>query len=149
MDRQRLIDEVDEEWRLIDEAMGVVEGVDWGRIGEPTHHAELAGVSLFLAQCYNGVENILKRICAYEGESLPRGAAWHAELLSQFRGDGASQAGLPGLLDDSLFALLTGLRKFRHFLFHGYSIGLDAEQVKEVAKGASEALPAFRHRVTA
>ncbi len=35
----------------------------------------------FLAQFYNGIENILKRICRYHNVSLPTGETWPASFI--------------------------------------------------------------------
>lgn len=42
---------------------------------------EKTAAAAFLAQFYNGVENILKRICNYHSLPLPTGDTWHVELF--------------------------------------------------------------------
>jgi len=44
---------------------------------------EVAAAGLFLANFYNGVENILKRLCVFHGASLPSGDTWQGRLLRQ------------------------------------------------------------------
>jgi hypothetical protein len=45
---------------------------------EPTIREKTAAVA-FLAQFYNGVENILKRISYFNSISLPDGDTWHVD----------------------------------------------------------------------
>ncbi len=45
---------------------------------------EKTAAAAFLAQFYGGVENILKRICAYHSVPLPTGDTWHVELFQRF-----------------------------------------------------------------
>ena len=47
---------------------------------EPTTREKTAAAA-FLAQFYNGLENILKRIYRYHGLDLPTGETWHVELF--------------------------------------------------------------------
>jgi hypothetical protein len=51
--------------------------------GEPTVR-ERAAAAAFLAQFYNGIENILKRISHYHNVPLLRGETWHIELFQRF-----------------------------------------------------------------
>ena len=56
---------------------------------------ELAAAALFLANFYNGVENILKRICRFQEVELPHGVDSHLELAEFFT---QPLHGLPALL---------------------------------------------------
>lgn len=51
---------------------------------EPTVR-EKAAAAAFLAQFYNGIENILKRISRYHDVPLPTGEAWHVDLFRRWR----------------------------------------------------------------
>jgi len=50
---------------------------------EPTVREKTAAAA-FLAQFYNGVENILKRISRYHDVPLPTGDTWHVDLFQRF-----------------------------------------------------------------
>ena len=50
---------------------------------EPTVREKTAAAA-FLAQFYNGVENILKRISSYHNVPLPTGDTWHIDLFERF-----------------------------------------------------------------
>ena len=45
---------------------------------------EKTAAAAFLAQFYNGIENILKRISLFHNISLPGGDMWHVELFKRF-----------------------------------------------------------------
>jgi hypothetical protein len=78
---------------------------------EPTVRKKAAAAA-FLAQFYNGVENILKRICRYHDVPLPAGETWHVELFQRFCSP--PHANLPLLFDETLAAALAPYRRFRH-----------------------------------
>ncbi len=42
---------------------------------------ELAAISTFLQNTYNGIENILKRVLKFKGMSIPVSESWHKNLL--------------------------------------------------------------------
>jgi hypothetical protein len=83
----------------------------------------------FLAQFYNGIENILKRISRFHGIPLPTGDTWHVDLFRRF----CVPAGhpLPPLFDESLASELAAYRKFRHVVHHGYGFQLEWERMEE------------------
>lgn len=45
---------------------------------------ETTAAAAFLAQFYNGLENILKRISRFYDVPLPSGETWHLELFDRF-----------------------------------------------------------------
>jgi hypothetical protein len=63
---------------------------------EPTVR-ENAAAAAFLAQFYNGIENILKRICRCHNVPLPTGDTWHTVLFQRFCSP--AYADLPLLFD--------------------------------------------------
>ena len=50
---------------------------------EPTVREKVAAAA-FMAQFYNGVENILKRIGRFHSVPLPTGDTWHIDLFKRF-----------------------------------------------------------------
>lgn len=90
---------------------------------------EKTAASAFLAQFYNGLENILKRISRYCNMPLPTGEIWHVELFRRFCTPPAPP--LPALIDPSLAAALAPYRKFRHVVHHGYGFQLDWERMAD------------------
>ena len=95
---------------------------------EPTVR-EKAASAAFLAQFYNGVENVLKRISSHHDVPLPTGKAWHIELFQRFCAPPYSN--LPLLFDESLAASLAPYRRFRHVAFHSYGFQLDWSRMAE------------------
>lgn len=66
---------------------------------KPTNREKTAA-SAYLAQFYNGVENILKRFCRYFNVTLSASSNWHIDLFNQFCSP--SKEPLPLLFDDTL-----------------------------------------------
>ncbi len=95
---------------------------------EPTNREKTAA-SAYLAQFYNGVENILKRISRFHNVTLPTSPTWHIDLLNRFCHPPLEP--LPVLFNDSLATQLSALRKFRHVVHHGYGFQLDWERLIE------------------
>lgn len=95
---------------------------------EPTIREKTAAAA-FLSQFYNGLENILKRICRFHEVSLPHGDTWHIDLFQYFCNP--PRQPLPEFFDRSLAHELIPFRKFRHVFHHGYSFQLDWKPIKE------------------
>ncbi len=90
---------------------------------------EKAAAAAFLAQFYNGIENILKRISRYHNVPLPAGETWHVDLFQRFCSP--SHQDLPVLFDEDLASALAPYRRFRHIVFHGYGFQLDWDRMAE------------------
>jgi hypothetical protein len=69
---------------------------------EPTIREKMAAAG-FLAQFYNGIENILKQISHFYNISLPKNETWHIELFKRFCTP--SYNPLPVLFDEYLQTL--------------------------------------------
>lgn len=95
---------------------------------EPTVR-ETAAAAAFLAQFYNGIENILKRVCRHHDVPLPIGETWHTELFQRFCAP--PYADLPLLFDTPLATALAPYRRFRHVAFHTYGFQLDWGRMAE------------------
>lgn len=94
---------------------------------EPTN-IEKAAAGAFLGQLYNGLENIMKRICRHLGQAIPEGPKWHEELFRMFCEP--AQEGLPVLFSPALEQALESYRRFRHLFVHGYAVLLDWPRMK-------------------
>lgn len=95
---------------------------------EPTIREKTAAAG-FLAQFYNGVENILKRISRFYEIPLPAGDTWHIELFRRFCSPPFTP--LPLLFGDDLALAISPFRKFRHVVHHGYGFQIDWSRIKE------------------
>lgn len=87
-----------------------------------------AAMSQFIIEYYNGIENILKRICKYHNISLPYGDDSHIRLFNLFTEGNTNQ--LPIIFDNVIANEFKQIRKFRHFAVHGYSFKIDWKFLK-------------------
>jgi hypothetical protein len=92
---------------------------------EPTvRERTVAGA--FLAQYYNGVENILKRFIKIRAGAMPAGDAWHITLAQMFLS--GSGSGMPVLFTAEQFAILALYRRCRHAVRNSYGHEFKLEQ---------------------
>jgi len=89
---------------------------------------EITAAGAFLAQFYNGVENILKRFYKYYGKSIQSNPDWHITLFKAFCDPPLEK--LPLLFSKELEAKLIPFRKFRHVFFHGYGFQIEWDRIK-------------------
>lgn len=106
-----------------------------------------AATSSFMAQYYNGIENILKRITKYFNIPLPKTESWHYELFTYFCEP--PQSMLPVLFDSGIKAEINELRKFRHRVHHGYSFTLDWNDLLIGANSVLNTFVSFSKNVSA
>jgi hypothetical protein len=116
---------------VVDELIALQQDV---ALREPTLRKKTA-TAAFLAQFYNGIENILKRISGFHNVPLPEGETWHVELFQRFASP--SHPELPVLFNDELAHSLAPYRRFRHVVFHSYGFQLEWERMDGGVKGVS------------
>ncbi len=87
---------------------------------------ELAAISTFLQNTYNGMENILKRVLKFKRMSIPASGSWHKDLLDLAVNNQIISLELSKRLDE--------YRAFRHFFVHGYGVLLDKEKLMPLAE---------------
>ena len=85
---------------------------------------------------YNGIEIILKRICKSKDVTIPSGGESHIKLFKLFCDKGHPK--LPTLFTKEIEDEFIKIRKFRHFVIHGYSFNIEwlylKDSVKELEK---------------
>lgn len=108
---------------------------------EPSTREKTAAAA-FLAQFYNGIENILKRISKFHSISLPTGDTSHIDLFKRFCAP--SYTPLPELFDESLASALAPFRRFRHVVYHSYGFQLEWERMKEGITNISDIWARFK-----
>ena len=86
---------------------------------------ELTAIGACLHHCYNGIENILKRVLKFQKILIPDSPSSHKDLL-----DIALQQ---GLISDEVSENLDSYRGFRHFFVHGYGAMLREEDLEPLA----------------
>lgn len=113
---------------------------------------EKTAAAAFLAQFYNGIENILKRICVFYEVRLPEGDSWHVALFKMFTPP--SQSPLPTLFDSNLAETLAPYRRFRHVVFHSYGFQLEwnrmvhgIEEIERVFVKVKQAIKQFLNSI--
>lgn len=120
---RRLIAEVDDDLRQLDELTERISGYD-GQLAEPSCPPEVAGfVAVLLHRWYTACEAALERIERVLVGAVQSGDAWHQELLRIMALD-VPDARPPVLRRETATALLPYLR-FRHFLRHAYAAEFD------------------------
>lgn len=79
---------------------------------------------------YNGIENVLRRVCAAVYDDMPAGRSWHAELLDLLtRGKGDK-----GVISPELRQHLREYQAFRHFFRHAYAYRIDWEKLAPLVR---------------
>lgn len=115
-------------------------------VGRKPTLREVTAAGAFLAQFYNGIENILKRICVYEKVDLPSSDTWHVEMFQWFCAP--SHPGLPVLFDDVLAEKLAPYRRFRHVVLHSYGFQLDWSRMVEGIRAVDEVFLLVKQRIS-
>lgn len=87
--------------------------------------AELAALSTYVHNIYNGIENTLKRSLVHMGVGVRNTPTWHKDLLEDAR-----QA---GLIDHSLQQQLMEYLSFRHYFVHSYVFSVSWTELKPLA----------------
>ncbi|MDQ1265863.1 MAG: hypothetical protein QG635_1015 [Bacteroidota bacterium] len=82
-----------------------------------------AAIALMLSQFFNGIENILKRILDYKSIKILNNEQFHLEMINSFSKN--NNKNLPVIFTDDIINGFTILRRFRHYVFHGYSFRLE------------------------
>ena len=106
---------------------------------------EVAAAGLFLANLYNGIENVLKRLCRYHSIDISPGPDWHVELVKALTDP--PREGLPVLFDQQLASELGPYRRFRHVVHHGYGFQLRWEDMLPGIEGATDVVSTFKKAV--
>ena len=98
--------------------------------------AELAAIAAFIHNCYNGFENILKRILQSKQIKTKDAATWHKDLL---------KASLEQkIITNGLYETLSNYLSFRHFFIHAYSFSLRWEELKPLVDNLGNTLKDFK-----
>ena len=97
--------------------------------------AELAAISTFIHNCYNGIENILKRVLLASKIKVKDTSTWHKDLLKTSLD--------MGVIPYELYVSLSGYLSFRHFFIHAYGFSLRWEELKPLVDGLERTLNEF------
>ncbi len=103
--------------------------------------AELAAVATFIHNCYNGIENILKRILSLKNIKTKDAPTWHKDLLKTALDE--------GIIPNDLYETLSNYLSFRHFFVHAYSFNIRWDELKPLADNLPETLKEFKTAIYA
>jgi len=123
MTLKELREEISIELELIESILQELSALHKDVAGRKPAVREKTAASAFMAQFYNGVENIFKRISRFNSVPLATGDTWHIDLFKRFCTP--SYKPLPVLFDESLALAMAPFRKFRHVVHHGYGFQLE------------------------
>lgn len=101
--------------------------------------AELAAIATFLHNCYNGIENILKRVLLSGDVKIEDTPTWHKDLLKASTNI--------GIISNDLYVILSDYLSFRHFFVHSYSFTLKWEELKPLVDGIEETLARLKSTI--
>lgn len=106
-------------------------------VDEAPTWVELYAIAGMSHEFYNGIERIFERIVVTLGEGLPKGSAWHVDLLDQVAIPTETR---PVIIGSPLQDRLTEYLKFRHFFRHAYGHTLEWDRLRWQAEEMSETL---------
>jgi len=141
-----LREELELELSYLEETVDAVHGLLERTEDRDADIYDRAAASMFMAQFYNGVENILKRICTYHGVEMPPGERSHAQLFELFCHP--PQSPLPVLFPNSTEADFVILRRFRHFVRHSYAVQVDWYRLQLGMEALEGNLEVFTRQIT-
>ena len=100
---------------------------------------ELAGVATLLNNFYNGIENVLKQIFQRQSIKLPKGSAWHQNLILS--------AIKENIISEDLADAIKKYLSFRHFAAHGYSFNLKPQRLEELTNNILKVFKKFKSEI--
>lgn len=103
--------------------------------------AELAAIATFVHNCYNGVENILKRVFLSQQTAIKDSPTWHRELLKTSFDK--------GIISEELYEILSNYLSFRHFFVHAYSFNVRWEELRPLVEKLENTIMEFKSAINA
>ncbi len=92
----------------------------------------LDSVALNLHAFFSGIESILVHIARSVDASLPKGHAWHRQLLVQVAEDMPPRR--PAVISEKACKSLDEYRRFRHLVRNVYAINLRSDRLSSLVK---------------
>ena len=109
---------------------------------EPTV-VERTAAGAFLAQFYNGIENIMKRFVKNLDGQMPTGDTWHIDLARMFAEPAAN--GMPVFFSQDRFPEIADYRKCRHAVRNSYGHDLVWSKLKPMMERLPHTLKWFKN----
>ena len=142
MKHERLKEFVDIELQALESMYADIIAFPAIKADRDANNYDKAAIALMLAQFYNGVENILKRTAEYHGIRIMQSDQFHVELLKVFNNTSGNTA--LKSMPEELNIGLTLLRRFRHYVFHGYSFRLEWDRLMIAINSMSDIFSNFK-----
>jgi len=101
--------------------------------------ADMAAMATFIHNCYNGIENVLKRCLVFSAFETTVTATWHKDLLKTSLDR--------KIISEKLYETLSNYLSFRHFFVHAYSFTLRWEELKPLAKSLKSTVEEFKSEI--
>jgi len=139
---EELEEEITVELESLESTVNELQSLQGDVVGREPTVREKTAAAAFLAQFYNGVENILKRLSRYHNVAIPSGETWHVDLFQLYCSP--IKPDLPTLLDKVMSVALAPYRRFRHVAFHGYGFQLEWERMAEGVAGIQNVFSRFK-----
>jgi len=98
--------------------------------------ADLAAAATFIHNCYNGIENVLKRMLVYLNVDTKETPTWHKDLLKKSLNK--------AIISEKLYNALSNYLSFRHFFVHAYSFTLRWEELKPLVNSIQDTVTEFK-----
>lgn len=118
-----------------------VERIETVRSASPANPSdvEVAALSVYVHNTYNGMENIFKLIRTFHGKKIQKTADWHRALLNESRDN--------GVINDELWTHLDELLSFRHHLVHSYVFKMDWPAIKTLVTSIRSVADEYERQV--
>ena len=137
MNRKRLTQRINDELSKIESTVGgiakALEDIEVLPVAARPYIQE--SIAKKLADVYNGIENIFKRIARQVDRHLPTGDSWHKDLLTQMTEQRPER---PPVISEDIFRRLDDLLKFRHAFNNIYAEELVYEKTEPRAKSIDQ-----------
>ena len=137
MNRKRLTQRINDELSKIESTVGgiakALEDIEMLPAAARPYIQE--SIAKKLADVYNGIENIFKRVAREVDIHLPTGDSWHKDLLTQMTEQRPER---PPVISEKTFPRLDDLLKFRHAFNNIYAEELVYEKIEPRAKSIDE-----------
>ena len=142
MDRRPLIQRISDERAKIGNTVQKINARLQKIVTAPPEYREETEIAIAknLADCYQGIENIFKRIALDVDVDMPQGERWHKQLLEQMA---APKAERPPVISKRTFARLQELLEFRRVYNNIYGEELTYEKTAENAKRVGDLFVMF------
>lgn len=146
MKLQELTDEINTELKYLDITINSINELNSIIAENEPDIFQKAAMNQFVSEFYNGIVNILKRICKFNKVQLPYGDDSHIKLFNLFVIGGNNI--LPLIFNPEIAIEFKQIRKFRHFIIHGYSFKIEWSYIKDSVAKIDSIYQIVKHNIS-